>query len=270
MTEQQQAGSSIQLPPTNLTYDQLQQMVAELMAEKEAIKRAQTVDTGDDTEILILPPLRQLLQQSRFSLLDLWNKFHCEEFVDTEEIEEIAPNIDNYVLGTSNIGDLDQRFPEESNRSSGPPPAITAHAAGNYEDMLQKAIRFAGKGLLETSSEEPGWIEDTPIRFFAGWEPLMPYPLADSNNLVQEISDKCQDRWDAAKLEVGAQGVSVKVEGFFGIIRSWLSPTDWLSLYRSQSRTLYAIDGRSLTVKTGSKYSGESRTLSLRYHSADI
>ena len=117
------------------------------------------------------------------------------------------------------------------------------------EQNLRHAIRFQFDGLLETTSQEPKWGIPAAHPFFGGWQTLVPYTLGESKDLMREVADKDQARWDAANVDLEILGNTVKVEGFFGIVRSWFTCTDWLSLYRSQSRVLLAWDGRSVNDK---------------------
>jgi len=130
------------------------------------------------------------------------------------------------------------------------PSPITSHASGFLEGELRNALKYGRNGRLETEGDEPSWTVDSPniqaLPFFAGWEALEPYTLPASQQLIAELIDRTQSRWDQAKFSLDIMGNGASVEGWFGIFRHWFKAHDWLTLYRSRQRTIFAWPGRTL------------------------
>jgi hypothetical protein len=149
---------------------------------------------------------------------------------------------------TDGLGALPKTV-EKATRSSGPPSLGEAHLAGKAEDTLRKALKCERTRLLATTAEENERTGKLDLDFFAGWEPLVPYTLPRAENLVEEVEEKIQQRWDNAKLDIQAMGNGGGLEGWFGIFHSWFTPTDWRSLYRAQAPTIHAWEGRDVSKK---------------------
>jgi hypothetical protein len=192
-------------------------------------------------------------------IVEWWNKVTSQKLQEEEDQEDFQDGICDLVLEIPDREAFDKeyshleglaslprpgRVPE---RSSAAPLLGSAQLAGKAEASLRTAMRFDRIRLIETVVEEPDWKAQGPQPLFAGWEALVPYRLPESQNIVQEIVDKHQARWDAAKVNVNAGVGGGGVEGFFGIVHGWFNPIDWISLYRAKSRNIYAWSGRDLS-----------------------
>jgi hypothetical protein len=222
-----------------LTDEQREQEIATLEARIAALKH------GRNDRPEFHNTLREALDKDLPGLLKYWNEVSCDESPEIEENDENCLEAPTYTFGQPDLADIKKRFPCLTIRSSSPPPPIRGIAAGRYEALLHEAIQFDVKRLLETASPEPEWTARRTVLFLAGWAPLTPYYLEEAKNLVKEVADNGQERWNTAKRDSSVQSTSVRVDSVFKLIHSWFTPKDWLSLYRSQPRTLFAIDGRS-------------------------
>ncbi|KAK3635613.1 hypothetical protein LTR56_014653 [Elasticomyces elasticus] len=129
--------------------------------------------------------------------------------------------------------------------------SITA-CSGSFESELRTGLRCGRTLLLATTAKESEYEENYP-QFLAGWDPLEAYSLPKADNLVAEVEEKVQERWDNANVDIEVLGCGGSLEGWFGIIRGLLLPTDWLSLYRAQPRAMYAGPGRDASETEGAR-----------------
>jgi hypothetical protein len=56
---------------------------------------------------------------------------------------------------------------------------------------------------------------------------------------VQSLSERYQQKYDAANVEVQYGGTGISVPGIIGLIRFWLTPEDIIDLYMATQRTLH-------------------------------
>ncbi|KAJ5665521.1 uncharacterized protein N7477_007969 [Penicillium maclennaniae] len=190
-------------------------------------------------------------------IVELWNNLKSQESHEAEEQEDMQDGICDLVLEISDPDAFNNEYAHLSGlaalprpgrvheRTSAAPKHDTAKLAGRAEVSLRTAMRFDRVGLIETEEEEPDWDAQTGQPFFAGWDALVPYQLPESRNIVQEVVDNHQERWDNAKINVDAGVGGGGLEGFFGIIHGWFHPTEWISLYRAKTRNIYAWAGRN-------------------------
>lgn len=192
-------------------------------------------------------------------IVEQWNKTTSQELQEEEDQEDFQDGICDLVLEIPNSEAFDKEYSHLAGLASLPRPGRilerssvaplpgSAQLAGKAEVSLRTVMRFDRIGLIETTVEEPDWEVQAAQRLFAGWEALVPYKLPESRNIVQEVVDQHQARWDAAKVNVNAGVGGGGVEGFFGIVHGWFHPTDWISLYRAKSRDIYAWSGRNVS-----------------------
>lgn len=185
-------------------------------------------------------------------------------------------DFDDAYSHTDGLGSL-PKITQKPIRSSAPPPPLEARLAGKAEDNLRKALRCERTRLLVTVAHENERTEKIALKFFPDWETLVSYKLPSADNLVEEVEKETQQRWNDAKLEVNVAGTGGALEGWFGIMRSWCTPTDWRSLYRARGPTIKASPGYDLSreedVETlnciesqlldTTKYSGDSAFMTI-------
>lgn len=192
-------------------------------------------------------------------IVERWNDLTSQQSQEEEDQEDNQDGICDLVLEISDPEAFNNEYSHLNGlaslpkpgrvleRTSAAPEPGSAKLAGRAEVSLRTAMRFDRIGLIETEEEEPDWKAQTGQRFFAGWEALVPYRLPESGNIVQEVVDKHQARWDNAKINVDAGVGGGGLEGFFGIVHGWFHPAEWISLYRAKSRDIYAWDGRNIS-----------------------
>lgn len=185
-------------------------------------------------------------------IVERYNKSPCDQSEDEENRQDNADGICDIVLEIPDPNAFDNEYSHLNGLASLPRPGIvlkrtsavpepgSAQLAGRAEVSLRTAMRFDRISLFETEEDEPDWKDLANLQFFAGWETLVPYKLPESRNIVQEVVDKHQARWDAAKINVDAGVGGGGLEGFFGIVHGWFHPTEWISLYRAPARDMYA------------------------------
>ena len=192
-------------------------------------------------------------------LIDIWSSHKVNEVTEPDSDCEGQAGLLDVVFvpredfndtysHTDGLGALMRMVPRAT-RSSGPPSSGEAQLAGRAEDILRKALKCERTRLLVTMAEENERTSKSHLGFFAGWEPLMPYQLPRADNLVEEVEKDIQQRWNGAKVNVQAMGNGGGLEGWFGIVHSWVNPTDWLSLYRGQASVIHAWSGRDVSKK---------------------
>lgn len=91
---------------------------------------------------------------------------------------------------------------------------------------------------------EVNWEFQGSPRLFAGWKLLVRCELKEAGNLVQDVINENQKRWNDAAFKTSVLATSVEIGGVFGIIHNWFTSKDRLSLYRAQARTIFSWDGR--------------------------
>ena len=100
-----------------------------------------------------------------------------------------------------------------------------------------------------TQASEPDWAElqHPPFRFLSPNNDFEGYVLPPSANLVEEVKRRSETEWNKVKLSVTVLRNGGGGEGILGNLARFFTSTDWLSLYRSTGRTLFAYMGRSVT-----------------------
>lgn len=189
-------------------------------------------------------------------IVERWNNLAGQQSREAEDQEDNQAGICDVVFEISDLNAFDNEFshldcpaslPKPGRvleRTSAAPEHGSAKLAGRAEVSLRTAMRIDRIGLIETEEDEPDSITQTGQSFFAGWDALVPYKLPESRNIVQEVVDKHQARWDNPNVNVDAGVGGGGLEAFFGTIHGWFHPTEWISLYRAKPRDIYACAGR--------------------------
>jgi hypothetical protein len=103
---------------------------------------------------------------------------------------------------------------------------------------------------LRTQATEPDWSDALNagyLNLFNGDNGFESYTLPPSTNLIEEVRRQNAHEWNRAKISVNLLGSGGSAQGILGNLVRLFSAKDWLSLYRSTSRQLFAWAGRSVT-----------------------
>lgn len=108
-----------------------------------------------------------------------------------------------------------------------------------HEAKIRDALRIRQSILLVTSARETDGLSNTAAQFFKEWTPLRPQTLNGRPSLVQLLSEKQQEKWDAVNLEVNVLGNGGSLQGVFGLIRNLITRQDVIDLYMAAPRQIH-------------------------------
>ena len=194
--------------------------------------------------------------------VEMWNEEPSQitEAAEAEEVEERAGYLWDIVLNYIEPEELARDYshidgiaslPRQTSviRTSAIPVQGPSYAKGGKEQALRNAVNGDRIWTLRTKVPEPDWpqMQHPPFRFLSPNYDFEEYVLPPSANLVEEVKQRSETEWNKAKLSVSVLGNGGGGEGIVGNLARLFTSTDWLSLYRSTRRTLFAWKGRSVT-----------------------
>jgi hypothetical protein len=162
-------------------------------------------------------------------IVERWNKVTSQELQGEDDQEDSVSSICDLVFEIPDDVAFNREYShleglaslpkpgKVAERSTAAPSAGSAQLAGTAEVSLRTAMRFDRIGLIETTDNEPDWEDQGSRRLFAGWQALVPYKLPESRNIVKEVVDAHQARWDAAKVDIDVGVGGGGVEGFLAL-----------------------------------------------------
>jgi hypothetical protein len=161
---------------------------------------------------------------------------------DVDTIPDLVFNVERHLDGPYERVDGLVAYPDLGTfelHSFRPTRSDCQTEVSGHEANIRAALRIRECTLLVTEAQEPDWKSDSTAQLFTKWAPLEPRSLNAGPSFVQSLSERYQQKYDAANFEVQYGGTGISVPGMIGLIRFWLTPEDIIDLYMATQRTLH-------------------------------